>query len=87
MIVGPNLRLAIVVAAWIAAALTLTSAQTSILTIPSTRPMFMTISCGSGTLSIAMKDGTVTTTGNCNPDDAAMNFWSAVKRMTPKECP
>lgn len=59
--------------------------QYSVFTNP--KPMYLTISCGNGTLSIATKDGNVTSTGDCNPDEAAMNFWAAVKRMVPKDCP
>jgi hypothetical protein len=46
------------------------------------RPSSLTIMCGSGHISISMKDGSVTF-HNCDPDEAARQFWFKVEQAFP----
>lgn len=46
------------------------------------QPTFLTISCGTGNVSISLNDGKVTLT-NCPADDGAKAFWNAVEQFAP----
>ena len=50
-------------------------------------PLYLTISCGHGTVSINTDDGSVKFDGGCVPDDAAKSFWIAIRAMYGIGCP
>jgi hypothetical protein len=51
------------------------------------RPQFLTISCGKGSVSVSMDDGSVKFEGGCTPDDSAKSFWEAIRAMYGVGCP
>lgn len=50
------------------------------------RPQSMIISCGKGSVSISVDDGSVKFT-DCSPDDGAKAFWKAMRAMYGVGCP
>lgn len=52
------------------------------LTIASFQPTNLIITYGTGSVSISMKDGSVSF-HNCEVDDAAKAFWKAVEHFAP----
>lgn len=50
------------------------------------QPRSITISCGTGSVEISLKDGKVTLT-NCTVDDGAEAFWKAVELLAPMKKP
>jgi hypothetical protein len=50
------------------------------------RPQSLTITCGKGSVSISMDDGSVKFT-DCEPDKGAQAFWEAIRAMYGVGCP
>jgi hypothetical protein len=50
-------------------------------------PMYITISCNSGTVQISESDGSVKFTGGCKPDKGARAFWKAIREAFGVDCP
>jgi hypothetical protein len=54
--------------------------------VPDVGLRWLTITCGTGSVSVNMDDGTVKFT-NCKPDEAGEQFWAAVRSMFHIPCP